>query len=174
MKKESIYFDSFSNFFILFSFFSFMIGLSFPIINAITHKKKLVNTIEEPTGILSIIQHKNNPIVTATTEDIAANIVTCLNVLKINLADSVGNIINAVINNAPISFIPITTTKDVKIEIVILIIVAFVPVDLENTGSNVAVNILLYKIINTDTTITTIIILIITLVKSRPNIFPYK
>ena len=77
---------------------------------------KFVNTIDEPIGKLLIIQANNKPIVKQKTLDITENIVTILNVLNICLLDKVGNIIRAVISSAPITFIPITIVKDIRID----------------------------------------------------------
>ena len=106
---------------------------------------KLTNTIDEPIGKLLIEQASNKPIIKHNTLDITENIVTPLNVLNICLLDNVGNIIKAVINKAPITFIPITIVKDIRIDNIILIMFVCIPVDLENVSSNVIENILLYK-----------------------------
>ena len=66
-----------------------------------------------------------------------------LNVLNICLLDNVGKIINAVINKAPITFIPITIVSEIKIDNIILITFVCIPVDLENVSSNVIENILI-------------------------------
>lgn len=123
---------------------------------------KLTNTIEEPIGKLEIKHDAKSPNVNDIILDIAANIVTPLNVFNICLAESVGKIINDVINNAPITFIPITTVNDVNIDIITLINVVLVPVDLENVSSNVTLNILLYNNMNKAITIIATIILKIT------------
>ena len=77
-----------------------------------------MNTILEPIGKLVIIQQINNPIEKDTTPKITLKIVTCLKVFTICLADNTGNIINDVINKAPITFIPITIVTDVKTDII--------------------------------------------------------
>ena len=148
--------------------------LILPIIKQIIQTIKLTNTIDEPIGKFEIMHEAKSPIIKEITLDAAAKIVTPLNVLNTCLADNVGNIIKAVINKAPITFIPITTVNDVKIEIIILINVVFVPVDLENVSSNVTLNILLYRIIYNPTTITATTILNITSVRLTPKRDPYK
>ena len=77
------------------------------------------------------------------SEIIALAITTCLYVLHICLADKTGNTINEVINNVPITFIPITTVNAHRIEIIILYISVLTPLDLEKSSSNVILNILL-------------------------------
>ena len=134
----------------------------------------LAKTIDDPIGKLSKTHAKINPYINDRTPILADNIVTILNVFAICLADKTGKIINAVINNAPITFIPITTVREVKIEIIILISVVLIPIDLVNVSSNVIENILLYKIINKEITKIPIIMLIITSVLDTPNIEPYR
>ena len=89
-----------------------------PITKQIKNIIKLTKTIEDPIGSLSIIHANNKPAVNEIALNTHEKIVTDLNVLNICLAERVGNIINDVINNAPITFIPITIVKDVNIEII--------------------------------------------------------
>lgn len=145
-----------------------------PIIKHITKIIKLVNTIDEPIGRFIIKQDNNIPITKDAILYITENIITLLYVLNICLDDSVGNIINEVINKAPITFIPITTVNEVRIDIITLIILVFKPVDLENVSSNVTEKILLYKRIKVIITIIAIIILNITSTNDTPSKEPYK
>lgn len=145
-----------------------------PIIKHITKIIKLVNTIDEPIGRFIIKQDNNIPITKDEILYITENIITLLYVLNICLDDSVGNIINEVINKAPITFIPITTVNEVRIDIITLIILVFKPVDLENVSSNVTEKILLYKRMKVIITIIAIIILNMTSTNDTPSKEPYK
>lgn len=135
---------------------------------------KLTNTIDEPIGSLSIIHDVIIPMLNDTAPNIEANIKTFLNDLNNCLDDIVGNIIKAVINKAPITFIPITTVKLVSIDSNKLIRFVLIPCDFANVSSNVTENILLYKTIYTPTTIKQIIILKTQSVTLHPSKDPYK
>ena len=145
-----------------------------PIIKHITKIIKLVNTIDEPIGRFIIKQDNNIPITKDEILYITENIITLLYVLNICLDDRVGNIINEVINKAPITFIPITTVNEVRIDIITLIILVFKPVDLENVSSNVTEKILLYIRMKVIITIIAIIILNMTSTNDTPSKEPYK
>ena len=75
-------------------------------------------TIVAPTG-KSTAKLVNIPIMKHNTDITALAITTCLYVLNICLADKTGKTINDVINNVPITFIPITTVNAHKTEIII-------------------------------------------------------
>ena len=120
-------------------------NLILPIIKHIINTIKLTNTIDEPIGNLSIIHEAIIPILKDKTLNAQDMIITILNDLNICLDDRVGNIINAVINSAPITFIPITTVKLVKMDNIKLIMLVLIPSDLANVSSNVTQNILLYS-----------------------------
>ena len=107
------------------------------------HNTNDVNTLDEPIGKSDIIQDNSKPKQNDVKPNTTENIVTFLNVLKICLADKTGNIINDVINKAPITFMPITTAIDVNIETITFIKVVLVPVDFEKVSSNVTEKILL-------------------------------
>ena len=81
-------------------------------------------------------------------EMMTLEIMTLLQVLKICLAETVGKIIKEEINNAPITFMPITTVKAHKMEIMIEQNSLCLLVDLKKVSSKVNANILLYNTIN--------------------------
>ena len=107
-------------------------------------KKTIISiiTMDEPAGVSNTMEI-NKPTAEQHIEIIADQTVTDLKLLKIRIADKAGKIISAEINREPTRFMASTIIIAIIVAIIVLYNSVFIPVDFENSSSNVTQKILL-------------------------------